>query len=77
MLMPPDAAYSVWWFWRGHHGSFSASYINLEAPVARWSDGRLAGLIPWTDLDIVAAPDRTWRWKDEDELAERRAHPAH
>jgi hypothetical protein len=28
------------------------------------------------DLDIVAAPDRTWQWKDEDEFAERLALPS-
>jgi hypothetical protein len=27
------------------------------------------------DLDIVVAPDRNWRWKDEEEFAAHLAHP--
>lgn len=79
MLIPPQSAYSVWWFWRGDHGSFSAWYVNLELPPVRWDDGSLAGIDSVDqDLDIVVAyPDRRWRYKDADVLAERSAHPEH
>jgi hypothetical protein len=64
LLHPPGAAHSVWWFFRD--GAFTNWYVNLESPVERRSDG-----IDIVDhhLDIVIAPDRTWRWKDEDEFA--------
>ncbi|HEX2774384.1 MAG TPA: DUF402 domain-containing protein, partial [Micromonosporaceae bacterium] len=26
-------------------------------------------------LDVWVEPDRTWRWKDEDEFAEKTGHP--
>jgi hypothetical protein len=75
MLHPPGAAYSVWMFFT--EGRFSSWYVNLERPGVRWEnpDG-LAGLdtIDY-DLDIVAAPDRTWRWKDEDEFTDHLAVP--
>jgi predicted RNA-binding protein associated with RNAse of E/G family len=42
-------------------------YVNLQAPV------RMHGaFVDTTDqaLDVLAFSDGTWRWKDEDELAE-------
>lgn len=67
--------YSLWLFF-GPDGAFRSWYVNLERPVARWDDGRLAGLDTLDyDLDIVAQPDRAWRWKDEDEFAYHLAHP--
>src|SRR5262249_20044694 len=33
--MPPDAAYSVWWFWSD--GAFAGWKANLEEPHVRWS----------------------------------------
>ena len=45
-----------------------AWYVNLEEPISRTPEG-----ITISDryLDIVIEPDRkSWRWKDEDELAE-------
>ncbi|WP_307244033.1 DUF402 domain-containing protein [Catenuloplanes indicus] len=76
-FMPPGEAHSVWWF-RDDAGTFSGWYVNLEAPVLRWDDGAVAGVdMVDQDLDIVVAPDRTWRWKDEDEFAERLAFPDH
>ncbi|GAA2513932.1 DUF402 domain-containing protein [Pilimelia columellifera] len=76
-LVRPGAAHSVWWF-RGADGSHKAWYVNLEAPAVRWDDGHLAGVdITDQDLDIWVEPDRTWRWKDEDEFAERLALADH
>ncbi|MFC7546777.1 DUF402 domain-containing protein [Plantactinospora sp. GCM10030261] len=64
LLHPPGAAHSVWWFFSG--GSFDGWYVNLETPFVRRTDG-----IEVVDhhLDIVVEPDRTWRWKDEDDFA--------
>ena len=76
-FMPPGEAHSVWWF-RDDQGRFTGWYVNLEAPVIRWDDGGVAGVdMVDQDLDIMVAPDRTWRWKDEDEFAERLAFPGH
>jgi hypothetical protein len=76
-FIPPDADHSVWFF-RDDQGHFTNWYVNLEERAVRWDDGDLAGVdVTDQDLDIVAAPDRTWRWKDEDEFAERLALPDH
>jgi hypothetical protein len=75
VLMPPGRAWSVWWFF-APDGTFEGWYGNLEDPYARWDDGTVAG-VDTTDhaLDLWIEPDRSWRWKDEDELAERTGHP--
>lgn len=46
---------------------FAGWYVNLEDPWRRSPFG-----FDSTDhlLDIRIGPDRTWRWKDEDHLAE-------
>ncbi|WP_035925372.1 DUF402 domain-containing protein [Pseudofrankia saprophytica] len=76
MLIPPDRAHSVWWFW-DWRGQFDAWYVNLEEPVTRWRDGDGAVGVDGCDqdLDIWVWPDRGWEWKDEDELEERLAFP--
>ena len=77
LFFPPDADHSVWFFW-ADDGSFTGWYVNLEERALRWDDGDVAGIdIVDQDLDIVVAPDRSWRWKDEDEFAERLAYPDH
>jgi Protein of unknown function (DUF402) len=70
LLMPPGAAHSVWWFFR--RGEFAGWYVNLETPGRRHDEG-----VDATDLvlDVVVAPDRTWAWKDEDEMADRIGRP--
>lgn len=70
ILTPPDCAHSVWWFFDGSH-RFEGWYVNLERPLGRWHGG-----IDLQDqaLDIWVEPDRTWEWKDEDELQERIGH---
>jgi hypothetical protein len=87
MLVPPGAAHSVWWFYdhsptrgsaRPGDGAFQAWYVNLEEPAVVWHDGDVAGVDTVDqDLDAIAHPDGTWTWKDEDEFAERLAHPEH
>ncbi|MEU4241625.1 DUF402 domain-containing protein [Actinoplanes sp. NPDC026619] len=74
-FFPTGAAHSVWFF-RTEAGDFKNYYINLEEPAVRWDDGHVAGFdVIDQDLDIVAAPDLAWEWKDEDEFAERLAMP--
>jgi Protein of unknown function (DUF402) len=75
MLHPPDQPYSVWFFF-APSGEFQSWYVNLEDPATRWDDGDLAGIDTVDhDLDVVVPPDRTWRWKDEEEFAYHLAHP--
>lgn len=66
-LTQAGEAHSVWWFFAVDL-AFTGWYVNLEAPAKRWYGG-----IDIRDhaLDIWVNPDRTWRWKDEDEFAER------
>jgi hypothetical protein len=76
-FLPVGAAHSVWWF-RDEAGRFANWYVNLERPGVRWDDGAVAGVdIVDQDLDVVAWPDRTWEWKDEEEFAERLGFPEH
>lgn len=77
MLHPPQAPYSVWFFYTGPDAEFTSWYVNLERPGVRWenADG-LVGLDTVDyDLDIVVTPDRTWRWKDEEEFLDHLAVP--
>jgi predicted RNA-binding protein associated with RNAse of E/G family len=62
----PDRAYAVLLFWLAESRAFGGWYVNLQTPLRRSALG-----FDFTDhlLDIVVAPNRTWRWKDEDELA--------
>jgi Protein of unknown function (DUF402) len=71
IFTPPGVAHSIWWFFDGQ-GAFLGWYVNLEAPATKWFGG-----LDTTDhaLDIWVEPDRSWRWKDEDEFAERTGHP--
>ncbi len=76
-FLPPEADHSVWFF-RDDEGGFSFWYVNLEARALRWDDGDVAGVdVIDQDLDVEVRPDRTWAWKDEDELAERLALSEH
>jgi len=42
MLVPPDRAHSVYWFWN-EAGVFDGWYVNLEDRAVLWRDGELAG----------------------------------
>lgn len=76
-FIPPGADHSVWFF-RDDEGAFINWYVNLEERALRWDDGHVAGVdVIDQDLDVVARPDRTWEWKDEDEFTERLAYPDH
>ncbi len=61
-----DARHSVWTI-RNGEGSLAFWYVNLDRVIGR----NPVGFDYWDEkLDIVIEPDGTWRWKDEDELAE-------
>jgi hypothetical protein len=76
-FLPAGAAHSVWWF-RDEAGRFANWYVNLEEPGVRWDDGDVAGVdVVDQDLDVIVYPDRSWRWKDEAEFAERLALSEH
>jgi Protein of unknown function (DUF402) len=66
VIAEAGAAHSVYVMW-GEDGGFLGWYVNLEKP---WRESALG--FDTTDhlLDIWIDPDRSWRWKDEDHLAE-------
>lgn len=65
-LVRPGEAHAIGLFWRGPEREFVGWYGNLQAPLARTAVG-----FDTADhvLDVDIAPDRSWAWKDEDELA--------
>jgi hypothetical protein len=68
-LMVPGEGHSVWICWRPDHDPrFSGFYVNFEEPFRRTAIG-----FDTNDhtLDIVVAPDLSWRWKDQDDFEER------
>lgn len=66
MLAEADAAHAVYVTW-DEAGELVGWYVNLEEP---WRESAFG--FDTTDhlLDIWIDPDRNWRWKDEDHLAE-------
>jgi hypothetical protein len=74
MWHPRDEPYSLWLCF-GLDRAFRGWYANLEVPVVVWRDARAAGMdtVDW-DLDVWVPPDRSWRWKDEEEFVERLAY---
>jgi uncharacterized protein len=63
-LMRQGDWHSVWvsWLPSGEHWGW---YVNLQEPFRRTRAGfSTMDLV----LDVIVNPDRTWRWKDEDEL---------
>jgi hypothetical protein len=75
MFHPRGEAHAVFHFFSPEL-EFQSWYVNLEEPYRAWDDGEAAGIDTIDqDLDIVAAPDRSWRWKDEDEFLDHLAHP--
>ncbi len=65
-FMGPGEAHTVevWWDTDWSHLGW---YVNLQAPLD--VNGRFFDTTDWA-LDIVVGPDGSWRWKDEDDLAE-------
>lgn len=65
-LYVPGRASSTLLFWDAADWRFLGYYGNLEAPAYRT---RLGFDSADYLLDVVIAPDLSWRWKDEDEFA--------
>ena len=65
-LVRPGDWHSVWVSWL-ESGAHFGWYINLQQPYRRTELGIEAMDLM---LDVVAEPDLTWRWKDEDEFDE-------
>jgi hypothetical protein len=65
ILSEPRAAHSVWLFWEAPARRFQGWYVNLEDP---WREFALGFDTRDHTLDLWVEPDRTWSWKDEDEL---------
>ncbi len=63
----PGEAHAVFLKWRAPSWDFIEWYVNLQEPLRRTEHG-----FETRDhfLDIKVAPDRSWQWKDEDELEE-------
>jgi hypothetical protein len=64
-LMREGEWHAVWvsWLPGGEHWGW---YVNLQKPFRRTRRGFATMDLM---LDVIVSPDRTWRWKDEDELA--------
>ncbi len=61
----PEAAHAVYLRWREPDWTFEGWYVNLQAPLRRTA----AGFTTEDQfLDLVVAPNRLWKWKDEVEL---------
>jgi hypothetical protein len=71
VLIPLGAEHSVSWSWTAD-GTFHGWYVNLESSAVRWTGG-----VDAQDraLDLRVAVDRSWRWKDEQEFADRTGDP--
>ena len=65
-LWRPNDMHAVSLFWRDADNVFLGWYVDILVPFRRTDLGFHTRDL---DLDIVVAPDRTWHWKDEDELA--------
>ena len=63
----PGQAHAVFLRWSAAAWEFNGWYVNLQQPLKRTGSG-----FTTEDhfLDVVVTPDRTWQWKDEDELEE-------
>lgn len=61
----PGQAHAVFLKWSAPEWRFREWYVNLQEPLRRTGRG-----FDTRDhfLDIQVAPDRSWRWKDADEL---------
>jgi len=63
-ILRPGDWHAVWISWKPS-GDHYGWYVNLQRPFRRTQLGIEAMDLM---LDVVAEPDRTWRWKDEDEI---------
>jgi hypothetical protein len=72
--IPEGQPYSVHWLWSD--GDFAGWQVALEEPSVRWADRGCAG-VDTADhgLRVVVRPDRSWRWRDEEEFHARTGDP--
>jgi Protein of unknown function (DUF402) len=66
MLHELGSRHSIWPRWN-EAGGFGGWYVNLEEP---WRQSPLGFDTTDHALDVEVSPDRSWHWKDEDDLAE-------
>ncbi len=64
-LQRPGEMHAVWVFWQGPRRELGAWYVNIQEPFRRTALGFDTQDL---ELDIVIAPDGTWRWKDDELL---------
>ena len=57
--------HAIWVFWRGPQREFAGWYVNLQEPFRRTTRGVDTQDL---ELDIVIAPDGTWKFKDDERL---------
>ncbi|MCD0484897.1 DUF402 domain-containing protein [Streptacidiphilus sp. ASG 303] len=69
---PRDGLHAVGWLFT-QDLRFDGWYVDLERRIRRGDHIDVIDLEP----DLVVAPDRTWRWKDEESSAARTGHPAY
>ncbi len=71
MLHLPGRMSAIMLFWRDPDWEFAGYYGNIQAPLVRTHLGfDTADYL----LDVSIDPDRSWRWKDEDEWELAREH---
>jgi hypothetical protein len=63
----PGEAHSIWHFWEGPKRRFAGWYVNLQAPFVRSGDGFDT---QDHELDLWFDADGSWRWKDEELMAD-------
>lgn len=64
-LLRPGVGHCLYLFWAERDWAFEGWYVNLQSPFVRSRQG-----FDTRDhaLDVVIAPDGSWRWKDEEHL---------
>jgi hypothetical protein len=77
IYQPAGAGHAVWWLFSTQRLTrrprFQEWYVNLERRARHGDDIHVRDL----ELDIAVAPDRSWRWKDEQSFADKTGHPAY
>lgn len=66
-LQRPGEMHAVWVFWHGPEREFRGWYINLQEPFRRTEQGFDTQDL---ELDVVVGLDGSWRYKDEEKLAD-------
>jgi hypothetical protein len=68
MVQRPGDDWAVWHFWHGDDRAFRCWYVNFQAPFRRTAGG--FDTLDF-ELDIVVWADRSWTFKDREQLADR------